>query len=72
MPKGIQSIFRKNIRGKTEETIYDVIAEYYNTLLANQLLKVAENAVSSAAAYLENVMQKQTGGAATGVCGFTC
>ena len=63
--KGYMVYVQEEIRDKTEAAVYAVISEYYNTLLASKLLEVADNAVSSAEAYLENVIHKQAGGTAT-------
>ena len=56
---------REQIRAESERVIYDVMDAYDHALLARQLLKVAENAVTSSQSYLENVLLRQKSGDAT-------
>ncbi|QHI68314.1 TolC family protein [Tichowtungia aerotolerans] len=53
------------IRQITEETLLSVASNYYHALLARQLLTVAEDAVASAEAYLNEVTCKRDSGLAT-------
>ena len=53
------------IRQQTETTLYNVTSSYYQVLLARQLLKVTQDAVTSAETYLNEVTRKRNSGAAT-------
>ena len=55
----------ERIRQQIETTLYNVTSSYYRVLLAQQLLKVTQDAVASAQAYLNEVTRKQDSGAAT-------
>ncbi len=55
----------ERIRQQVETTLYHVTSNYYHALLAQQLLKVAQDAVTSAEAHLNEVTRKQDTGAAT-------
>jgi len=53
------------IRQQVETTFYNVTLNYYKSLLAQQLLKVTQDAVVSAEAYLDEVEKKRKNGAST-------
>ncbi len=53
------------VRGQTEATLYQVSTSYYRVLLAQQLLKVAQDTATSAKAHLNAVSRKRNHGLAT-------
>lgn len=55
----------ERVRQQSETTLYNVTSNYYRVLLARQLLKVTKDAVTSAQAYLKDVICRQESGTAT-------
>jgi outer membrane protein TolC len=53
------------VQEQVETTLYNVTLNYYKSLLAQQLLKVTQDAVVSAEAYLDEVEKKRKNGAST-------
>ena len=55
----------EGVRAQVQQTIYDVARAYYDTLLAQQLFTVNEEAVKSAEAHLADVTRKRAQGVAS-------
>ncbi len=55
----------ERVREQTETTLYEVTSGYYRVLLAQQLLEVTQDAVTSAESHLTEVSRKRDSGAAT-------